>query len=155
MDAARSARLLPALAALVIGLAGGVGVYTFVDARGWSYLMHDPSACANCHIMTEQFDGWLKSPHRAAADCNGCHVPEGLAGKWTMKAVNGFKHSLAFTTQRFHEPIEITPFDRRILEQRCRECHSDVVSAIDAAARPGAELSCVGCHRSVGHMHSG
>ena len=44
-----------------------LGVYTFAYARGWSYLTDNPAACANCHVMREQFDGWLKSSHRAVA----------------------------------------------------------------------------------------
>ena len=47
--------------ALMIGIAVGIGVYTFAYAKGWSYLTDDPAACANCHVMSEQFDGWLKS----------------------------------------------------------------------------------------------
>jgi cytochrome c nitrite reductase small subunit len=37
--------------ALSLGLAAGLGAFTFVYARGYSYLSNDPSACANCHIM--------------------------------------------------------------------------------------------------------
>lgn len=33
------------------GLAVGVGGYTFVYARGASYLTNDPAACANCHVI--------------------------------------------------------------------------------------------------------
>ena len=63
------------LLGVVIGVAVGIGAYTFVYARGWSYLTDDPAACANCHVMREQFDGWLKSSHRAVATCNDCHTP--------------------------------------------------------------------------------
>ena len=58
------------LLGVVIGVAVGIGVYTFAYAKGWSYLTDDPAACANCHVMREQFDGWLKSSHRAVATCN-------------------------------------------------------------------------------------
>lgn len=44
--------------AVVVGLAAGLGAYTFVYARGYSYLTNDPSACGNCHVMREQYDGW-------------------------------------------------------------------------------------------------
>ncbi|MGH7473570.1 MAG: NapC/NirT family cytochrome c, partial [Candidatus Methylomirabilales bacterium] len=50
-----------------IGLAVGIGAYTFVYAKGASYLTNDPAACANCHIMREHYDGWSKSSHRAVA----------------------------------------------------------------------------------------
>jgi cytochrome c nitrite reductase small subunit len=59
-----------------IGMAIGLGVYTFVYAKGASYLTNNPASCANCHIMNEQYDGWLKSSHRAVATCNDCHARE-------------------------------------------------------------------------------
>ena len=33
----------------VIGVPAGIGCYTFVYAKGYSYLTNDPAACANCH----------------------------------------------------------------------------------------------------------
>ena len=36
---------------VAFGLAAGLGGYTFVYARGGSYLTNDPAACTNCHIM--------------------------------------------------------------------------------------------------------
>ena len=57
----------------LLGAAVGIGGYTFVYARGYSYLIDDPQACMNCHVMREQFDGWLKSSHRSVATCNSCH----------------------------------------------------------------------------------
>jgi cytochrome c nitrite reductase small subunit len=38
---------------IAIGMAVGMGVYTFVYAKGASYLMNDPASCANCHVMSE------------------------------------------------------------------------------------------------------
>jgi cytochrome c nitrite reductase small subunit len=87
------------------------------------------------------------------AACNDCHAPHDLIGKYLVKAENGFRHSLAFTTGRFHEPIRITPRDLAVTEQTCRNCHADIVRQIDAAHAPGRELSCVRCHRNVGHLH--
>src|SRR2546422_11545383 len=73
----------------VIGVAIGIGVYTLAYAKGWSYLTDDPAACANCHVMREQFDGWLKSSHRSVATCNSCHTPANFVGKYATKASNG------------------------------------------------------------------
>jgi cytochrome c nitrite reductase small subunit len=137
--------------ALALGLAAGVGGYTFVYARGASYLTNDPEACANCHVMREHFDGWVKSSHRAVAVCNDCHTPHALVPKYLTKTSNGFWHSFAFTTGRFPEPLRIKPHNRDIAERACRRCHQEIVEAIDARHRPGAPLSCIGCHHSVGH----
>ena len=135
-----------------IGIAVGVGSYTFIYAKGYSYLSNDPGACANCHIMQEQFDGWVKSSHHAVAVCNDCHTPPGLVGKYATKASNGFWHSFYFTTGGFHEPIQITPRNHRVTEQACRKCHSEIVEAIDGVHQTSGELSCVRCHRTVGHL---
>ena len=146
-------RGLAILLAVAIGVAGGLGAYTFVYARGASYLTNDPKACVNCHVMREQFDGWVASSHRAVAVCNDCHAPHDLLGKYTTKAVNGFWHAVAFTTGRFHEPIEIGGRNRGVTEGACRHCHAEVVLAIDAHPRRGGPIDCIRCHRSVGHLH--
>ena len=50
------------IVAAVLGVALGLGVYTFTYARGWAYMTDAPQACNNCHVMNEQYDGWVKSP---------------------------------------------------------------------------------------------
>jgi cytochrome c nitrite reductase small subunit len=139
-------------AATVFGLLVGLGFYTFVYARGSSYLTNDPAACANCHVMTEQYSAWMKSSHHAVAVCNDCHAPHDLIGKYSTKALNGFWHSFAFTSGRFPDIIQITPRNHRVTESACRSCHADMVHAIDVAGRvPGEQISCVRCHAAVGH----
>lgn len=135
-----------------IGLAVGVGGYTFVYARGASYLTDNPAACANCHVMREQYDGWIKSSHRAVAVCNDCHTPAGLVSKYATKASNGFWHSFAFTTGRYPDPLRIKAHNRVIAEEACRECHRAIVDAIDPPHRPGAGAACLACHHAVGHL---
>ena len=78
----RIARLVLAVA---VGSAIGIVGYTFVYAKGYSYLSNDPVACANCHIMNEQYDGWTRSSHHAVATCNDCHTPPDFIGKYTPK----------------------------------------------------------------------
>jgi len=137
--------------AVAIGLAIGVGSFTFVYARGASYLTNDPAACANCHVMREHFSGWLGGSHRAVAVCNDCHAPHDPLGKYATKALNGFWHSFAFTTGRFPEPIRITERNRRITEGACRDCHRPIVEAVDGAHGPDRRLGCLPCHGAVGH----
>ncbi|MBI5514544.1 MAG: cytochrome c nitrite reductase small subunit [Deltaproteobacteria bacterium] len=151
------ARLVLA-AALLAGLFVGVGGYTFMYARGGAYLTNDPAACANCHVMREQFEGWRRGSHHAVATCNDCHAPRGLVPKLAIKALNGFRHSWAFTTGRFHEPIASTPLNQRVTEGACRGCHGAVVDAIEThragpVPRGDERVSCIRCHRSVGHLH--
>ena len=138
---------------LAAGLLLGVGGYTFLYARGASYMTNDPAACANCHVMRDQFEGWQRSSHRSVAVCNDCHAPHDVIGKYSTKARNGFWHSFYFTTGTFHEPIRITPRNSAVTEGACRTCHASIVTAIDTSPRHGEALSCVSCHRNVGHQH--
>ncbi len=47
----------------------GLGTYTFLYAKGYSYLTNNPEACANCHVM-HPYEAWLKSSHHSVASCN-------------------------------------------------------------------------------------
>jgi len=141
---------------VTMGLALGVGAYTFFYAKGASYLTNDPKACVNCHVMQEQYDGWIKSSHRSVATCNDCHAPHNFVGKYQTKALNGFWHSYYFTTGTYQDPIRITERNRKVTEGACRHCHSDIVETIEgpAGVHSGADqTSCVRCHRNVGHLH--
>jgi cytochrome c nitrite reductase small subunit len=140
-----------ALIAVVIGVAAGLGGYTFVYARGYSYLTNDPVACANCHVMQDYYSGWVKSSHRSVATCNDCHTPPDPLGKYATKASNGFWHSFYFTTGGFHEPIQIGHRNRAIAEASCRRCHADLVAAMDRPHGLSDGPSCVRCHGPVGH----
>ncbi len=137
--------------ALIVGVAVGLGGLTFAYAEGWAYMTDDPSACANCHVMQEQLDGWAKSSHHDVAVCNDCHTPEDKLGMLVTKARNGWHHSVAFTTQDFHEPIQITSYNLAITEGRCRSCHAAVVEVVDGVHGQEPQ-SCVTCHNSVGHL---
>lgn len=147
----RSQNLLLVLAGIVVGLAVGISGFTFVYAKGASYLTDDPQACANCHVMEEQFSGWLRSSHRTAAVCNDCHTPAGFFAKYLNKSANGVRHSWAFTTGWFHEPIAIKSTNREVTEGRCRDCHQEITQAIDPAHQSETALGCIRCHGSVGH----
>jgi cytochrome c nitrite reductase small subunit len=142
------------LAVTALGLAAGVSGYTFVYARGGSYLTDDPAACANCHVMEEQYSGWLRSSHHAVATCNDCHTPSGLVPKYFTKASNGFWHSFAFTTGRFPDHLRITPRNHRIAEAACRKCHAELVDAMDTGQAHAGQTGCVRCHGAIGHPSS-
>lgn len=143
--------------AVLIGMAIGLGGFTFVYADGHSYLTDDPAACANCHIMNDHFDAWLKSSHAPAAGCNDCHTPHGgLLEKYAVKAKNGFWHSFYFTTGGFPDPIRITEPNEEVVEEACRYCHGSITETVDHGVPSGSTgvepLDCTRCHRYVGHM---
>ena len=145
-------RLVPLFVAIIGGALIAIGGYTFVYAKGYSYVTNDPAACANCHVMENHYRAWTKSSHRAVAVCNDCHTPPGLAPKYVTKGINGFNHSLAFTTGRFPEPLRITPRNFDVTEQACRKCHADIVDAIEGPNAGRNRLSCIRCHSTVGHL---
>jgi cytochrome c nitrite reductase small subunit len=140
------------LAGAALGLLAGVGGYTFVYAKGVSYLADNPAACANCHIMREHYSGWSKSSHHSVATCNDCHTPPSFVAKYLTKGENGFWHSFAFTTGRFSDPLRIRPRNLRVTELACRKCHADIVGQIEGPPHGGAVWSCTRCHDSVGHL---
>ena len=144
-------------AAVIVGLTIGLGSYTFVYARGYSYLTNDPAACANCHVMRDHFAAWTRASHRAVATCNDCHTPPGLIPKYLTKATNGFWHSFYFTVGGYPDPLRITARNHAVTEQACRKCHAELTASIDLVPSPGSArdhdaLSCIACHRTVGHL---
>jgi len=138
--------------AVLCGACAGVGAYTADYAEATSYLSTDPRACANCHIMESQYDGWQKASHHTVATCVDCHLPPSGLAKWIAKSDNGYRHSKAFTFQDFAEPIRMTPGNVRTLQANCVRCHADFVhDQVAGSEDPRREIRCVHCHRGVGH----
>lgn len=137
---------------VLAGTTLGVGTFTFHYARGFAYFSTDPKACVNCHIMNPQFASWQMASHHTAAACVDCHLPPKGLAKWIAKADNGYRHSKGFTFLDFHEPIRITEGNSRILQDNCLRCHGDLVlDMVTGSTSDPDALSCVHCHRDVGH----
>jgi cytochrome c nitrite reductase small subunit len=157
----------PWFLACVLGVAVGLGTYTFGYAKGLSYFGTDPAACANCHIMEPQYAGWQKASHHTVARCIDCHLPESFIPKYLAKAENGYRHGKLFTTQTFEEPITIKAAGREILQANCERCHADLVHGLLSRSGYGHDpegqrsarerelaaqgVDCVHCHWTVGH----
>jgi cytochrome c nitrite reductase small subunit len=138
--------------AVLIGLVIGLGSFTFVYAKGYSYLQDDPAVCANCHVMQDHYSAWLRSSHRNVATCNDCHTPhDSVISKYIVKGKNGFWHSFYFTTGTYPDPIRITPGNRTVTEGACRYCHGALVEAMDGGHHGADDVSCIRCHATVGH----
>ena len=82
-----------------------------------------------------------RGPHHAVATCNDCHIPHTFPDKYVVKALNGFNHSAAFTLQNFHEPIQITPFNKTVALNNCQYCHGDFVSRSTMRGRPSWKIA--------------
>jgi cytochrome c nitrite reductase small subunit len=152
-----------AMLAVLTGAGGGIGVYTFLYAEGLSYFSDNPRECTNCHIMNDEYDSWLKSPHHTYANCNDCHTPHALLPKLICKADNGWNHSKKFTLGTWGDPIRIRPVNYQRMQNNCIRCHGDFVHDIRGAqvlkladeAGEGVplkqDIDCARCHGGVGH----
>jgi len=150
---ANTSFFLPLLC-IFLGSSVGLGIFTFNYAEGTSYFGSDSQSCANCHVMQGHYDAWVKSSHGKFAQCNDCHAPHGVAGKFFCKARNGFFHSLAFTMGDFPDQILMHEYNQKVVEENCRYCHTETVHAIDIFDKQPISqntLSCLHCHSGVGH----
>lgn len=136
------------LAAAVVGVLAGLGVFTLDYGEGLSYFSTDPAACANCHIMQPQYDSWQKASHHTVATCVDCHLPQGFVAKYVAKAENGYYHSKGFTFGGFPEPISIKSSNSDILQENCLSCHQSMTA--DMLVHNSA-VRCVHCHATAGH----
>jgi len=147
----RAARILPLALAVCLGIAAGIGGYTFRYAEGLSYFKTDPKACVNCHIMQSEYDAWQKSSHHQVAVCIDCHLPHAFIPKYLAKAENGWRHGQKFTTQQFVEPIVVQAAGRRILQENCVRCHEQITHQMAGESSDAEQLPCTHCHFGVGH----
>ena len=60
---------------LMLGIAGGMGLFVLHISRATSYLSDAPETCVNCHVMTAQYVTWQHSSHAGVTTCNDSHVP--------------------------------------------------------------------------------
>lgn len=148
------------LSLAILGGACGLGIYTFIYAKGASYLSNDPQACGNCHIMREVLKDWQSGDHHHVAVCNDCHVPHHPVQKWLFKCLNGFHHSYAFTLTEAPVVIQAAPLSQAVVQKNCERCHQSLLEghlsrvSSSLGADQEAELPrCVTCHRQVGHIH--
>jgi len=140
------------LFAAAAGVFAGLALFNISYAKGTAYLHDDPAACANCHVMADVYNSWRKGSHHQTAVCNDCHTPPGTVGKYTSKALNGFLHSWAFTLGTYPANLRITARNRAITEAACLKCHAEVTENLRAAHPAGRDVSCLHCHRAVGHQ---
>ena len=139
------------IVAALVGTASGLGLFAFDYGEGLSYFSTDPTACVTGHVMQPMYDAWQKASHHTAATCVDCHLPAHGVEKYLAKADNGYRHSKAFTFMDFHEPIQITPRNARILQDNCLRCHGELVTPILSTGPHGQGVACVHCHADVGH----
>lgn len=145
---------MAAILTIVVGLIVGLGSTTFVQGQGFSYFSDSPTACLNCHIMHDQYAGWMSSTHHSFTTCNSCHAPENPIFALLVKAENGFNHSWKFTTGVHSDPIQIRPYNKKIALNACLNCHDTLFDQSHHSQYINQGLSCLHCHDNVGHPFS-
>ncbi len=135
---------------VTIGIFIGASIYTFIYAKGYSYMSDDPRACVNCHVMRDNYSSWIVASHKDIA-CNGCHTPDNIFKKYLVKAENGFNHSWAFT---FGPPevIQIKTRSTNVVEENCIRCHKETLSSVFIQTHKNRQM-CFTCHQRVGHSY--
>lgn len=143
---------------VLVGLTLGIGGVIFHQSRAWSYLLDDPKACINCHIMMPQYTTWQHSSHARVASCNDCHVPHSsLAAKYFFKAKDGMRHATLFTLGMEEQVIRITDPSKAVVQDNCLRCHGFVNDQVSTNgitlkdAQHGQGRLCWDCHREVPH----
>ena len=89
-----------------------LGIFAWVtDAP--AYMGHEPSTCANCHVMDAAYENWYHAAHEKYADCNDCHLPhQNIAVYYLYKGYSGMKDVYSFTTGSYPDAIRAEPSDR-------------------------------------------
>ena len=106
---------------LISGMIVGLSLYIIRISNAASYLSDKPETCINCHVMNPQYATWNHSSHRAAANCNDCHVPHNnILNKYYFKAKDGLRHASVFT--RRNEPQVI------LIKEKGKKKHSNKTS---------------------------
>ncbi|HLE10742.1 MAG: cytochrome c nitrite reductase small subunit [Bdellovibrionales bacterium RIFOXYD12_FULL_39_22] len=140
--------------AFCFGIVLGLGMFVFYYGEGFSYASSDPAVCANCHAMNHQYDSWIASGHHHVATCNDCHMPSTSFNKLLAKALNGWNHSVAFTLENYHRPIQIKEYNKNILQRNCIRCHQALMEdTLLNLYKEGHSMNlCIHCHKNIGHM---
>lgn len=145
----------PLVAAALVGVLVGLGVFTFGYAGGVGYFGHESETCNQCHAMNKQYEAWQRGPHKTVTTCQSCHAPHDNLVDWAVnEADNGFWHSLKFTTGWYPENIKIRDVNKVVVEHNCRTCHGSFTSNIEfihGDRDASQQVSCIKCHAQVGH----
>lgn len=159
MDALLPTRRARLFAVIAAGVVCGLGAYTVLASRAWSYLSDDPSGCVNCHIMAPYYATWNHSSHSRNATCNDCHVPhQNLAKKWIFKGMDGLRHAAVFTMRGEPQVIQALDGSAEVIMDNCIRCHTQLNTEFVNTGRIDHEMALAGdgkacwdCHRDVPH----
>ena len=146
-------RVLSILAAALVGCAIGVGIFGIGYSEMTAYLGDDPATCANCHVMQDYYDLYLRGGHANVATCNDCHLPHGNElQKYAVKLEDGVLHGYSFTLGLYPKNIVARDASREVINNACLSCHDMMTTQIRYLLDANqSTLDCTRCHSTVGH----
>ncbi len=158
-DIKKPVPILTLVVIAAIGFVLGAGIFVFWYANGFSYLSNDSVACNNCHVMNEVYKDWSIGSHKNVATCNDCHIPDDFTQKWLTKASSGVGHAYAFTFKDLPTVLSATETSKVNVQNNCIRCHLSIASNVvnpttKVVHNYDKSLSCVSCHKNVGHIRN-
>jgi cytochrome c nitrite reductase small subunit len=144
---------------VLTGCFTGLIFFLFYISKAHSYLSDKPETCVNCHIMAPQYATWNHSSHRETATCNDCHVPhDNVFNHYYFKAKDGMRHATIFTLRAEPQVIFIKEAGRRVVQQNCIRCHSELLTDANMSSNYNEHFThlrtgrqCRECHRETPH----
>lgn len=147
---------IPVMIALSVFM--GISLFTLWLSKAHSYILDDPKACTNCHIMSPQYATWSHSSHREVTHCNDCHVPQNnFFNRYYFKAKDGLRHATIFTLRNEPQVIFIKEDGAKAVHNNCIRCHFDLLvdpklnAMVENHREKMTERNCLDCHREVPH----
>ncbi len=130
------------LLASVIGITYGKKIYKYSES---------PTFCNSCHVMNYQYNNFIHNGAHQNKRCIDCHLPnDNFANHLFKKGVDGTKDVIYFYGGLYSDNISISKHGKKIVQENCISCHSEMVSRININGR-----SCTDCHRRHTHNHTG
>ena len=136
-----------------LALIAGLGVLGFammlmvkIPALGLS----EVEFCGQCHIMDEQADSYLHSPHAQVANCGDCHSPHNLVLGSMHSSYSGARDVYRVVTNTAPQVIRANSLSKSILQDNCLRCHGEMVRMIGDTSENGG-TDCFQCHKSIIH----
>jgi len=149
-------RVMGIVAAALIGLVIGIGIFGVRYSEMPSYLSSNPMTCTNCHVMQPEYDAWSRGAHKNVATCDDCHLPhDNVIDRYYVQLQDGVIHGYKFTADDYPVNIQIRPSSLDVVNQACLYCHGDLTSLIHLPLKPGETITCTQCHANVGHDNMG
>lgn len=138
-------KILLWLAALML-LGFCMMLMTKIPALGLS----EAGFCGNCHAMDYQVSTYLHSSHAREANCGDCHDPHGLVTGSVYAAYTGSRDVYRVVTNTTPAEIRATEMSKKILQENCLRCHSDIMRDVGDTRQNGG-VYCFQCHRGIVH----